>query len=148
MSRLKEQTEPRIWGSNAAASWSVLFTPVFGAFLQARNWRSLGEMEKEKSALAWVYGGLAFLLALPFLGHGILLENPRFQGNPWTSLSFGFLLVWYFASGKSQAKYVKECYGEALPRNSWWIPIVAGIGFRIVIELYTFMVITFLSVAK
>jgi len=35
-----------IWNPNAAANWSILFTPAFGSYLQMLNWRTLSEPAK------------------------------------------------------------------------------------------------------
>lgn len=33
-----------LWNPNAAVNWSVLFTPIFGAWIQAKNWKALGAL--------------------------------------------------------------------------------------------------------
>ena len=32
-----------IWNPNAAANWSLIFTPAFGAYIQMLNWQRLGQ---------------------------------------------------------------------------------------------------------
>lgn len=39
----REAAAIALWNPNAAANWSLLFTPLFGAYLHMLNWRSLGE---------------------------------------------------------------------------------------------------------
>ena len=40
-----------IWNPNAASNWSIIFTPAFGSYLHALNWRTLGEEEHARSAM-------------------------------------------------------------------------------------------------
>lgn len=100
---------PALWNPSAAASWSLLFTPVFGAYLHMRNWEELGEPEKAKSSKTWFY--ISFFFSI----FGLL-----------------YLLIWYFASGKEQMAYVKERYGDNYNKKSWGAPIMAGIGIVVV----------------
>ena len=100
---------PALWNPGAAASWSLLFTPVFGAYLHMRNWEELGEPEKAKSSKTWFY--ISFFFSI----FGLL-----------------YLLIWYFASGKEQMAYVKERYGDNYNKKSWGAPIMAGIGIVVV----------------
>ena len=41
---------PPLWNPNAAANWSLLFSPAFGAFVHMKNWQALGEPEKAANA--------------------------------------------------------------------------------------------------
>ena len=105
---------PTLWNPGAAASWSLLFTPVFGAYLHMRNWEELGEPEKAKSSKTWFYISIPlsiFLLGLPCL------------------------LAWYFISGKEQMAYVKEKYGDNYNKKSWGAPIMAGIGIFMILQV-------------
>ena len=105
---------PTLWNPGAAASWSLLFTPVFGAYLHMLNWEELGEPEKAKSSKTWFYISIPlsiFLLGLPCL------------------------LAWYFISGKEQMAYVKEKYGDNYNKKSWGAPIMAGIGIFMILQV-------------
>ncbi len=55
------QAAPALWNANAAASWSLLFSPAFGAFVHMKNWQALGEPAKASTAKTW---GIATLLVL------------------------------------------------------------------------------------
>jgi hypothetical protein len=44
-----------IWNPSAAANWSIIFTPAFGSFLQAINWRVPGDEKKAKAMMNWFY---------------------------------------------------------------------------------------------
>jgi len=48
---------------SAEAVWSLLFTPILGAWLHAKNWQELNQADRAKKSMIWVYGGFVFLLA-------------------------------------------------------------------------------------
>ena len=66
--KLKEVSAPEnpvnaeLWNPRAAADWSILFTPVFGAWLQARNWKNLNEPDKAAKSMNWVNVGIVILI--------------------------------------------------------------------------------------
>ena len=41
----------RLWNPNVASCLSLFFTPAFGAWLHAVNWRSLGENDKARQSM-------------------------------------------------------------------------------------------------
>jgi hypothetical protein len=51
-----------IWNPNAAANWSLLFSPAFGAYLHMLNWRALGQPGRAASAQHWFLASLTMLL--------------------------------------------------------------------------------------
>jgi len=124
-----------LWNPNAAALWSVIFTPLFGAYLHALNWRALGDKEREEESMTWVFGAGALVLLM------ILIEvvtPPGYsQGDRIShALEFAFLIAWYFTSARTQARLVKEKYGKSFPRKSWRKPLLMGLaGFGIYILL-------------
>src|SRR6476619_2518005 len=52
---------PALWNANAAAAWSLLFSPAFGAFVHMKNWQALGDPGKAAAARMW---GIWTLVAL------------------------------------------------------------------------------------
>ncbi len=115
-----------IWNPNAASNWSLIFSPAFGSYLHALNWRTLGEPEKEKSAMGWFYVSLAMLCVYVFMG--LFTENPEKADGAARGLGLLYLLVWYFLAGRAQARYVKEKFGSTFPRRSWGKPLLIGMG--------------------
>jgi hypothetical protein len=106
-----------IWNPSAAARWSLLFTPAFGAFIHMRNWQALGQARQAAAARKWFYASLVLLLVQVFsralnarLGTEPLLVHP---------LAVLFLAVWYFGAARQQAVLVKARYGARYPRRSW-----------------------------
>jgi hypothetical protein len=124
-----------LWNPNAAALWSVIFTPLFGAYLHALNWRALGDKEREEASMTWVFGAGALVLLK------ILIEvvtPPGYsQGDKISHLlEYAFLLAWYFTSGRTQARFVKEKFGKSFTHKSWRKPLLMGLaGFGIYILL-------------
>ena len=110
-----------IWNPNAACSWSLLFSPAFGAYIQSLNWTTLNEPVRARSAKVWFLVSLlmtTMLSLLPLAGVG--QQEARY-------LALLYLLIWYFAAGRPQARYVKEKYGRDYPRKAWGKPLLIAI---------------------
>ena len=111
---------PALWNPNAAANWSLLFSPVFGAFLQMKNWQALDEPHKAATAKMWAW---LIFVAIAALGlFGSVLPSQALNGLD-RSAGIALLLAWYFANGREQAAYVKERFGKTYPRRGWARPI-------------------------
>lgn len=108
-------TTPRLWNPNAAANWSLLFSPIFGAWVQARNWQALNQPGKARNSMMWVYFGFVFLLVVLFLPDGV-------GATP----GIIFLLVWYSSSGKGQAKLIKD-QNINYEKKTWDRPLLLGL---------------------
>jgi hypothetical protein len=124
-----------LWNPNAAALWSVIFTPIFGAYLHALNWRALGDKEREEASMTWVFAAGALVLLLMLIE---VVTPPGYNQGDRVShtLEFAFLIAWYFASARAQAKLVKEKFGKSFTHKSWRKPLLLGLaGFGIYILL-------------
>ena len=117
-----------IWNPDAAACWSLALSAIFGAYLQAKNWKTLGESGRAKAAWAWFWISIVFYLLSPFISAATQSMVKDEQG---ILLSWGYLLVWYFSSGRSQAKYVKNNFGPNYPRRGWGVPLLIGFAIKI-----------------
>jgi hypothetical protein len=111
----QKQTTPKLWNPNVAANWSLLFTPLFGAWIQAKNWKELDQPKRAHKSMIWVYIGVTFLIIVPFLPSNV---DGRVAG-------LIFLLVWYFSSAKGQAKYLKE-NNIGYDKKAWGMPLFLG----------------------
>lgn len=116
MSYYSDQDNVALWNPSAACNWCLLFSPIFGAYLQMLNWRALGEDEKAQGSFVWFIGCIICLLVSIFAD---------------VNLMFGLLIAWYFISGRSQVKYVKEHFGDNYERKSWGIPLLCGVGIYV-----------------
>lgn len=120
------EAAPALWNPGAASSWSLLFSPIFGAYLHMRNWQALGQPEKAAQSKNWVIGLVAVftvvvLAPLIIKGVAILDVLGRFGG-------FAMLITWYYSIGKSQQTYVFGRFGKAYPRRGWGVPLLAALG--------------------
>lgn len=106
---------PKLWNPNAAANWSLLFTPVFGAWLHAKNWQALGQLDQASISMRWVWCGFLFLAIVPFL--------PDSLGS---APGIGFVFAWYFTSAKAQIKYISE-HKVNYNKQSWIKPLLIGL---------------------
>lgn len=101
-----------LWNPNTAANWSLLFTPVFGAWLNAKNWSELGNIKKQRQSMIWVYCSAVLLL--------IAFFSPDNIGR---GIGFWLLIGWYFSNGKSQIKFFKENLGNNYTKKSFGKPL-------------------------
>ena len=116
-------TAPALWNPNATANWSLLFTPMFGAWLQMRNWTALGEARRAATSRVWLILSAVVLVASAILD----LSMPRsLYAALTTPIEFLNLIAWYFASGRPHAKWVDRRFGSDYPREAWTRPLLWG----------------------
>lgn len=121
---------PALWNPNAAASWSLLLTPVFGTWLHWKNWQAMGEAERARTAGRWLIAALV-VEVLSIGASGLL---PRLaNGSVLRIINFGFLIAWYYAAAKPQVRHVLGRFGTAYVRRGWLVPILAAIAAIIVV---------------
>jgi hypothetical protein len=116
-------TAPALWNPNAAANWSLLFSPVFGALVQMKNWQALGDDRRAATSKTWaiiclVITIVAGALTIPLADNQVSLTRP---------IGLVILITWYVANGKHQCSYVKETFGPDYPRKSWGLPLLYGV---------------------
>lgn len=135
---------PAIWNPKVIVCWTVLFSPIFGSYLQMLNWRALGEPEKAAEAKDSFYSSIFFVIV-----YGVLsLCWPLFFSLPadvffddldlyrnrwWYYVWLCFLGGWFKESAKPQIQYVKSNFGSSYPRRGWKKPLL--IGFLVVLPL-------------
>lgn len=123
---------PPLWNPDAAACWSMLFTPVFGAYLIATNWRALGKPEKAATSMIWLWVAIGcLLLAIVIYGVTDTSTIERLGSMPGTVL----LLIWYFIQARPQSLFLKEAHGNNYPKKSWVLPFLAGVSMWVVVLL-------------
>jgi len=115
-------SKPRLWSPNAAANWSLLFSPAFGAILHAKNWIELGEIDRARSNKNWARGVLIFLAT------AVLIPSIPILDRIIQVVGLVLILRWYFTQGRQQVTFVKEKYGQEYERKKWGQPILIGIG--------------------
>lgn len=135
---------PALWNPGAASAWSLLFTPIFGAILQMKNWQALGAPDRAATSRAWAIGcAIYFLLSgttFVFLPESAVLDRIA------NLLGFVLVLIWYFAEGREQVLHVRARFGKVYPRRSWWLPLLFALGglaaFVVVFTMFTLAVLS------
>ncbi len=112
---------PALWNPNAAASWCLLFSPVFGIWLHMKNWEAMGEPEKARQSKLWLTAAIVVLL-------GLMLGAVFFNMPLGRLASFALLIGWYYAAAKPQVRTIADRYGSDYPRKGWLVPIGIAIG--------------------
>jgi hypothetical protein len=114
---------PALWNPKAAAYWSLLFSPAFGAFVHARNADAMGRVDEAKANRRWFHVLIAYLgftfatIFIPTFPEGLL------------DLAFiGLLFGWYLSLGKKQVMYVKATWQEGYERKPWKEPLLVASG--------------------
>jgi len=123
---IEGEAAPSLWNPGAAASWSLVFSPVFGAFLHMKNWEVLGEADKAAAAKKWVAISVATFIV--FVMAAVVLPHNKTIPALLRLCGIGLLLTWYYASGKPQMDFVKSRYGKDYPRKGWLQPILIALG--------------------
>ncbi len=113
---LSALASPPLWNPNAAANWCILFTPAFGAYLHMLNWRALGENDKAAASQRWFYTGVGVLVLYVLMA---LMAGDKVGDGVSRLIGIIFLLSWYFASAREQARYVKQKFGTDYNRKPW-----------------------------
>ena len=112
-----DEAPESIWNLNATVNWSLLFTHVFGAWLQMLNWQSLCESELANISRRWFYASLVMVAVYPLL----VLLYPDIETTRMVTgfIHLSYLLTWYFGAACPQARYVKEGFGDDFNRRLW-----------------------------
>ena len=111
------EEKPPIWDPNLAAALSLAFTPIFGAYLHMLNWRALGEPQRAATSQKWFNAAIAlgiFYTMLP-----VALPDLKDAGVKMGFVGWVFLISWYLASARSQAKFVNERHGTNYTKRPW-----------------------------
>jgi len=132
------ETAPPLWNPNAAASWSLLFSPIFGSYLHMRNWQALGESDKAAKSRYWFISSILLMIILTIVS--VLM--PESTGLYALARTGGFILLiaWYYGMGKSQQQFVVERFGHDYPRRGWAKPLLIALGIFCALMFAIFLV--------
>jgi hypothetical protein len=114
-----------LWSPAAAACWSIVFTPAFGAYIVMRNWEALGEREQAALARKWYAFSLG-LLGIQLLSTAI---NSRVnsQSNFMHWFGIAYLLAWWLGAALPQAMMVRARFGSGYARKRWDDALLAAV---------------------
>ncbi|MDR6419400.1 uncharacterized protein J2801_001651 [Paraburkholderia phenoliruptrix] len=119
-----------IWNPSRVASLSFILTPAFGSYLQASNWRTLGQPERATASKVWFYVSLLVLAAMAAVTVGFVGKSAAGNDTIRGIVNIGALIyffIWYLASGRKQVSYVNETFGKTYAKKSMAKPIMAGL---------------------
>lgn len=119
---------PALWNPKAAAYWSLLFSPAFGAFVHARNADAMGRVDEAKANRRWFYVLIAYL-GFTFVTIFIFVPVPQ---GLLELVPTGLLFGWYLSLGKKQVGYVEGTWQAAYKRKPWKEPLLVASGCLIV----------------
>jgi hypothetical protein len=107
MSRKNAPAEmPELYNPAVAAVLSLLFTPIFGAQLQALNWAELGETSQVRASRLWVRTTVWLIIA--FLIAQVLLRNEPLMKYAGIYFLIVLWVCWMATTGWRQIRYVKD----------------------------------------
>ncbi len=136
---------PPLWNPNAAACWSLLFSPIFGALLHMKNWEALGRPEEAKKSGWWAIGSLAFYL-LSLISGALMPESKLLDGLDRFG-GFALLLAWYGLSARDQVQFLTFRHGPEYPRKGWGKPLLYGVLVLVALFAATALVVGFSEAA-
>jgi hypothetical protein len=121
----------KLWNPWAAAGWSLLFSPVFGAWLHAANWQALGRPDKAAAARrwSWLVGGTVLLSGLI----GALFEV--YARHLPAIAAVMVTAAWCGLSAREQCRYVRNAVGNDYRRRRWWPVLLGGVAGWMVLAL-------------
>lgn len=97
---------PALFSPALSVLFTLLFTPMFGAFLQGLNWKELGDDELAARNMGWVKWTFLTFAAYTF-------AEPFIQDFVWgrylmIALFLGFWISWTASLGWKQIVYVRR----------------------------------------
>ena len=130
----------KIWNPNVAACLSIIFTPIFGAWIHAKNWEVLKKEQERRWSMLFVYCLISVTI--------FVVYYQLFIGDVKSSpLSIGTLLTWYFILGKSQLSHIKD-NNINYEKKSWIKPLLCGVGGYIIFFGISISLITIAPLTK
>ena len=130
----------KIWNPNVAACLSIIFTPIFGAWIHAKNWEVLKKEQERRWSMLFVY--CLIIVTIFVVYYQIFIGDVK--SSP---LSIGTLLTWYFILGKSQLSHIKD-NNINYEKKSWIKPLLCGVGGYIILFGISISLITIAPLTK
>lgn len=119
----------RLWNPTAAANWSIVFSPIFGAWIHAKNWRELGKEDEAKKSMTFVYSYILLYVLM------LILPIPDALTR---IIGIAAIAIWYFSHAKTQIKHVEN--GISYEKKSWTLALLSGIAGMIIFFTAAFAV--------
>jgi len=118
--------KPNLWNPLALILWSFIFTPLFGIYFQAKNWKTLNQTNEFKTSLMW--GGIyvVYIIFNLLVMAASDSNNPSLLVNISTGIAWILLILWFILNAIKQGKYIKQNNIE-YNKKSIFIPIGIGV---------------------
>lgn len=126
-----KQDRCKLWNPWAAAGWSLLFSPAFGAWLHAANWRALGRPDKATVARRWSWLVIATIL---LSGVAAALFELYARHLPWLA-SAALTVTWFGFPAREHCRYVRVTTGGKYRRRRWAPVLLGGIAGWLLLAL-------------
>jgi hypothetical protein len=121
-----------VWRPNAIAGWSLLLTPIFGAWLTYLNWLTLGETDRAATSRYWLTGSMLWITSSAIL---VSMEvDPEYLIVAMVAYVI-FLMAWYLAENRIQHSYIRSRSGNGLGRRRWLKPLSIALCIFAVFQL-------------
>lgn len=118
-----KQDSCKLWNPWAAAGWSLLFSPAFGAWLHAANWRALGRPDKAVAARRWGWFVIATILLSGMAAALFELYARHLPGLAIAALT----AAWYGFPAREHCRYVRNATGGRYRRRRWGPALLGGV---------------------
>jgi hypothetical protein len=120
-----------LWNPWAAAGWSLLFSPAFGAWLHAANWCALGRPDKAAAARRWGWFVIATILLAGATGALFEIHARHLPLLATVALT----ATWLGFPAREHCHYVRATTGGRYCRRRWWPALLGGIAGWLVLAL-------------
>lgn len=136
---------PALYNPKLVCAAALIFTPIFGAALQARNWMNLGKPENAAASRMWIRS--TFWLLLVYLVMQTVFRNEPVMN--WLGPYFLIVLwgAWMLTSGWQQLAHCARVVGRDYDPLPMGRPIFLGLGGWIAWSLVTFTITVGLALA-
>ena len=103
-------SRPKLYNPKLVCACALLFTPIFGALLQARNWEEMGIPENARASRVWVRSTVWLIVV--YLVLQALFRNEEIAN--WLGPYFLIVLwgSWMLTNGWRQLAFVNQTYGN------------------------------------
>lgn len=120
----RSQPVPELYNPVAVLFASLLFTPLFGGLLQARNWEALGRPDEMRASRLWARMsvwmiGLYLMMQLVFRDEKII----NYLGPYFLLVLWG---AWVVTSGWKQLRHFRDHVPADYPKRPLGRPLLLG----------------------
>ena len=124
---MKSEEKKEIWDPVKVICWSVPLTPIFGACLTAKNWKSAGFVARAEISMRWFYACLVYYATLPATAPFLSTRSFHPTLVELTMITLP-LVAWTALEGVPQVRFSKKERSSLSLEKSWRIPLTVAFG--------------------